>query len=396
MNNISIKNMSDCFGCGVCMEICPKNAITMTVKHDGAEYPTIDMKKCVDCGLCMKKCPCKENEGVKSTNIFAAAIKDKQGIKNSASGGIFYELAKKTICENGVVYGAAYIQNVRGLSVEHIRIDSMDKLKTLQGSKYVQSRIYKILPLVKKDVFEGKKVLFSGTPCQIGGLYAYVGNKHTNLSTVEIICHGAPGTSIFEKYMEYLENKVDAQISDFRFRDKSRGWGFCVKATINRNNQIKEKIIPSDLSSYYSYFLSWSISRESCYSCYFASEKRIADMTIGDFNGIQIVHPEMLLQHGGVFDENMGVSCVLLNSINGKRMFDSIKNDILFLESDFEHVSKYNHQLIAPCHVGSSRKVFFKSLSTGWDSVEKTFKKESGLKYIKRLLREIIKYKNFV
>lgn len=395
--NISELKNNQCCGCGACAIACPVKCIEMVYGEDGALYPQIDSDKCVSCGKCLRYCCIYDKmRGSLSSEVYGACIKDDKTLQNSASGGIFSALAKKVIATNGVVYGAAYVVGERGISaVQHIRVESIADLKRLQGSKYVQSEIYSIYDQLREDLRNNKEVLFSGTPCQVSAIKKIFPNSN-NLTTVDIICHGVPGTNIFLDYLKYWNTKRNAIIEDFQFRNKSRGWGFNANI-VYRDKDKKSIIVPGDLDPYYYFFLRWSMSRDVCYQCAYADNKRISDITIGDYNGVQDTSPEFLRQNGGPFQEQKGISCLLVNSQKGKRMLESILDSIDIKRTTFEKVSMYNRQLLEPCEVGVHHDEFFEYYKKyGWKKLVKLHKRLMGRSYYTRRIKELIYHKNLL
>nr|MCR4903058.1 Coenzyme F420 hydrogenase/dehydrogenase, beta subunit C-terminal domain [Butyrivibrio sp.] len=195
---VLFENKKDCCACGACLNICPKQAISMHEDEYGFIYPVVDEKLCIGCGACKKDCSYQNKD---ETNVplecYAAVSKNKDQAKRSASAGIFSALATKTLLNGGVVYGAAFD---KAWNVNHISIGSADELYKLQGSKYTQSNTGKTFSEVKKALIEGKNVLYSGTPCQIAGLKGFLGKDYNNLLTVDIVCHGVPNNKMFKEY----------------------------------------------------------------------------------------------------------------------------------------------------------------------------------------------------
>ena len=194
---INITNGKDCCGCGACLNICPKDAITMAEDNAGFIFPKVDKALCVDCGLCKNVCVfSKKGEGENdNAQVYASVINNRGILENSSSGGVFSALANAVIEDGGVVFGAGWTDD---FSVEHTFADNKNDLKKLRGSKYVQSLTGTTFREVKKLLTEGKTVCFSGTPCQISGLKAYLGKDYQNLFTVDIICHGVPSMKMLK------------------------------------------------------------------------------------------------------------------------------------------------------------------------------------------------------
>jgi len=171
---IDITEKSKCCGCHACYNICPKQAITMKEDEKGFKYPVIDKEKCVNCNLCEKVCPIIKDKKIENEPIaYAGYCKEIEIRKQSSSGGIFTLIAMNIIQKEGVVYGASFDEK---FDVVHIRIDKKEELEKLRKSKYVQSKIGDTYKQAKVDLEQGRKVLFTGTPCQIEGLKAYLQN----------------------------------------------------------------------------------------------------------------------------------------------------------------------------------------------------------------------------
>lgn len=374
-----------CCGCGACMSICPNSAINMQEDDYGFLYPYINKTLCIKCGQCKKVCSyqLKDINLYEPIKAYAAAGTDSELIRRSASGGIFAALAESILECGGVIYGCAFSKKNGDLCPEHIRLLEKRELFKVQGSKYVQSKIGNSYKKVKSDLLNGKKVLFSGTPCQVAALNGFLGNvDRTNLLTVDIICHGTPSSKFFQDYIKELSKSIKGVITDFKFRDKTGGWG--LKGALyytDDHNKNKKKLIPIQLSSYYSLFLKSEIYRDSCYSCRYASKKRSSDITIGDYWGIENEHPEYSRENGGKLDFSEGVSCVLINTENGKKWLKKLNPHISFYESTFEQIQNRNHQLKTPSqHTQIRDKVLKLYSEKGYGAVNEWFYNMLGLK----------------
>ena len=381
MNYINLAtDKKTCCGCGACSNVCPKGAITMQEDENGFIYPKIDESKCIKCGLCLKTCAYKNKESkFKVIKSYAAICKDKDVLSKSASGGVFAAIALNIIKQGGVVFGCSMEKDSKGrLEPQHIKVTKLEELSKLQGSKYVQSNTKNIYNEVKNELKENKTVLFSGTPCQVAALKQFIGNtKSDNLYTIDIICHGVPNAKMFKDYIEYLEQKNNIKIKDFTFRDKSKGWGLFAK--VKYNNE-KEKIIPCINSSYYQLFLDSLIYRENCYSCPYASSKRVGDITIGDYWGVDIEHPDDLKNNH--IKSSKGISCIMVNNEKGQTLINNYAIDLVKINSKFEKIKKHNGQLNFPSKYTKKREelmTLYKDNS--YQSVEKWYKKQEGMNY---------------
>lgn len=222
---ILFDDKKNCCACGACMNVCPKDAIRMEEDEYGFLYPQIDETKCVQCGACKKVCA-YQNEQVKNAPIkcYAAVNKNKSELMKSASGGIFAAMATSVLKEGGVVFGAALDFEDGHAHPHHVAVRELSQLYRLQGSKYVQSAIENTYMEAKKELDSGKKVLFSGTPCQIAGLYGYLRKEYENLCTVDVICHGVPSARMFDDFLQNETKKRNAKsVKNYIFRDKKKG-----------------------------------------------------------------------------------------------------------------------------------------------------------------------------
>ncbi len=224
---IEIRDKKMCCGCEACVQICPKGCISLNRDSEGFFYPKVDRALCVDCGLCDGVCPViNRSENREPIKTLAAKNRDDQIRANSSSGGIFTLLAQQTIAQGGVVFGAKF--NDRW-EVIHDYSETVEGVAAFRGSKYVQSRIGDNFIKVKKFLDSGRRVLFSGTPCQIAGLKNFLGREYDNLLTVDFICHGVPSPAVWERYKsEVLRNTPphcqQPNIQHVSFRGKVRGW----------------------------------------------------------------------------------------------------------------------------------------------------------------------------
>jgi Fe-S-cluster-containing hydrogenase component 2 len=279
---VLFERKQDCCGCGACASICPKQAITMKPDADGFTYPVLDDSACVDCGLCVTTCAFQNvpvtADGPLAT--YAAVNKDAEALSRSSSGGVFAALASLVFEKSGVVFGCAFNDD---LEPEHICIDNPADVARLQGSKYVQSDVKNTYAEAKKSLQVGRCVLYTGTPCQIAGLKAYLGRDYDSLITADLVCHGVPSTAFFKGYIAWLEYKRGGKVAAYRFRDKTEGSMSCGvgKVVFRKGGMNWDNMVYSPFHYYYQYFLSGDICRESCYTCKYAGGNRQGDFTMG-------------------------------------------------------------------------------------------------------------------
>ena len=347
---IDIKNKSKCCGCGACYNACPANAITMKEDEYGFKYPKIDSARCTNCGLCERVCPILKTtiQSKEVLKAYAAYMKNEEIRKQSSSGGIFTLLAEYIIKQNGVVFGAQFDESYK---VIHSDVDNIHDLGKFRGSKYVQSDILESYKKVKKLLDENRKVLFTGTPCQIEGLKSFLKREYENLYTQDIICHGVPSPLVWEKYKEFRKSIDGKSPVKIDFRNKDTGWKmFNMKFDYDKFSYFQNQ--RNDL--FMQAFLKNTCLRDSCYSCAFKNENKVSDITLGDYWGIQNVHPEM--------DDDKGTSAIIINSSKGQELFEAIKQDLVWKETEYENIQKYNSALVKSAQKDPNRKNFFKNL----------------------------------
>lgn len=313
----------DCSGCTACASICPRAAIELKPDELGFLYPKVDLHKCVKCGLCEKTCQFNKEyqryDNYETSQAYAFRLKEDYQLKRSQSGGAFYAVAKQFISTGGAVYGAAFTEN---WEVRHIRVKNETDLERLRMSKYVQSNIRGILPLIKKDLVEGTPVLFSGTACQVAGLKSYIPYKlHSHLLCVDIICHGVPSPRIWKDYINYLGNKHHSKIKEVCFRDKKYGWHGARETYTFANGDTEARRTYNHL-----YFNGLTL-RLCCATCKFTNTQRVGDITLGDMWGLPKDSP---------YEDGKGLSLVLVNSDKGNVFFSSLRGDYLVEAKELE------------------------------------------------------------
>ena len=350
---------NNCTGCMACYNTCKNGAIEICQNEKGFYIPQIVGDKCSNCGRCLANCPqagdiCKNDVH----SVFAAWNKDLIERRKSSSGGIAFLLAQRHLSTFGIVYGVGIIDNV----VRFIRIDTIEKLHLIQGSKYVQAYVGDIFQCAKTDLDNGKQVLFFGTACQIAGLNKYLGTLYANLTTVDILCHGAPSPKVFEDYL----NNFDKAIQSINFRCKEHNWTtFDIQIDFADGSSYK----CSKLSDpYMRGFLGELTTNKVCGSCKYTSKSRVSDITLGDFWGY-------ISESRKYKNTEDGISMVMTNSDKGMHTFCDIKDDILWTEKTFEEASHGNKILVRPfAHSDKYDEFWDCYVKKGYISASKYFK----------------------
>ena len=375
---IQIKNLQDCCGCSACAQGCPKQCIQMVQDKEGFLYPQINKNQCIDCGLCEKICPflnqSTPNQAIKA---FAAYNTDSQIRKNSSSGGIFSLFADWIIQQQGVVFGASFNAE---WDIVHVYITRLNELQKLQGSKYIQSNIGQSFKEVKSFLDKGKKVLFSGTPCQVSGLKHFLRKEYPNLFTIDF-----PGPLIWQLYLNETiskHHKQKSNIKSINFRNKDKGWKD-FQFTINAQPYLVKESTRENV--YMKAFLSNLILRPSCHSCRVKSGRSGSDITIGDFWKVENVIPE--------WNDNKGTSAIIINSEKGEELFSSVKCKKKSVET--EKIIQYNIAYNESAKKNPSREYFFNHLTSKksiYKQIEHTFPLKMRIKWtIKNFLSLLAK-----
>ena len=318
--NIINGNMNLCSGCGACVLYCPVKAIEMKVSEKGFLYPNVSIDKCIKCGQCRKVCQvndsCDDEKKGREVKTYAFKLMDEDKRIKSQSGGAFSAFAETFVGSGGIVYGVELTKDYRIIYTE---ISDLIDISRVKGSKYVQADTGIVFEKVKERLSEGKKVLFAGTSCHIDGLYKYLNKEDiSNLYTCDLVCHGVPSIGIFEKYINYQKTRF-GEIEEYDFRDKSvGGWHLHIETWKGKESELKVSTEYTDL------FYSNLTLRECCYSCNYASFDKPADITIGDFWGIENILPDL--------DDNKGISLVIIRSCKGNELLQEAKSSADIIE----------------------------------------------------------------
>ena len=391
MSTEKICDSQKCTLCMACVNSCPTKAIQVTADEFGFEKLSIEQEKCIDCGLCSKIC--KRRDDIPRNHpqkCYAAQMSDFSALKRSASGGAFQAIAEIILEKGGICYGAELIHNDNEFDVRHTRVVNLEGLKRILNSKYIPSIIGEIYKQAKQDLENDNLVLFSGTPCLILGLKAYLGKEYEKLLTVDLVCHGVTATKIFNDYVKEVEKTKRITIVDYQFRDKSISWGtnYCYSYyNSDSSNQIKIRHCPREESSYMTHYLRGHIFRENCYSCSLSNTLRVSDFTLGDYWEIEVEHPEFVTKMKPSIILRKGVSCVLANTEQALKYMPDLRSKMTFYEVSLETIVKHNGNLQLPSKKGKGRAEFLNTYkANGYSLIEKQFQANMGKKiYIYRI-----------
>lgn len=397
---IHIVDKQQCCGCGACVQRCPRQCITLCEDSEGFLYPKADSSTCINCGLCEKVCPVLHPGNCRTPLHVYAAKNKNEGIRMmSSSGGIFTLLAEQVISEGGVVFGARFDEY---WEVRHDYVETVEALAAFRGSKYVQSRIENTYAQAEQFLKQGRKVLFSGTPCQIAGLNGFLRKEYENLLTVDVVCHGVPSPKVWRMYLDELIARKGVGkntalspslhrknfIRNIKFRSKSTGWkrsSFAltfVGATADgeENPVLLSSIFSENL--YIKAFLADLILRPSCYKCVAKQGRSRSDLTIADYWGIHLLAPD--------FDDDKGTSLLLINTEKGHKACSLER--IEYLETSLKEAQRYNGGFNSVTKIHPKRAFFYNMLEQKCnviESMEKILRVPFGI-YIYRRSRSFL------
>ncbi len=365
---IDIHSKTDCSGCAACESTCGHSCIRMQADAEGFVYPVVDVEKCVGCGLCDQVCPFTNVLGKNNiSEIIAAKNKDNNDRFHSSSGGIFRLLAENVLENHGIVVGCRFDENMEAI---HSIAENNSELEPMMSSKYVQSNTEGIYKTIRKNLRDGKLVLFSGVPCQVAALKNFLLKPYDNLITVDVLCHGVPSPKFFKEYREKLERRYGGKTRSLSFRWKEKSWKRLYINAVFQNK--KRHFLYAGYDSYMQLFLSDRLQRPSCFHCPYNSLQRPGDISLGDFWGIG--------KQDYDFDDNKGVSMVLINNETGSRIWSEISGKTTFFETDIDTAIAGNKVLIQHLPTQAKRDEFYAEyVANGYDAAVSKFAPEASV-----------------
>lgn len=326
-----------CTGCKMCADICPKQAITFECDHHGFWYPSVNEEKCIKCEICIHKCPSLNFIGAAENfmpTVYSAWSRNEAIRISSTSGGAFWEIAEAFLEDGGIVAGCRYTKDWK--SAEHILAHNVEELQQIKGSKYFQSDTAGIYQAVKKELDEGHKILFCGTPCQNAALRVFLGKEYEKLFCMDFICRSINSPKAFAAYITELEETYGAKAVNVHLKDKTYGWQSLATHVKFANGK---EIIKDKTQDYWvkGFIGNDLYTRESCYHCqYKVLPRNSADLSIGDFWGITNQVKENMFK---------GISVVLVNSYKGAQLFERCKDRFVIQEHQLTEVLPANPAL---------------------------------------------------
>lgn len=343
--------ISKCTGCGSCLQKCPKHCISLVPDSLSCVYPYIDKDKCISCGLCQKACPNNHDIGLSYPHkAYAAWSLDENDRRNSASGGIAAQLYKYCINHQIATFGVVWSRE-RG--AHFIKIESERDIEKVRNSKYVYSDTNNTYQIIKDLLHKGRKVLFIGLPCQVSGLYSFLGEGCENLLTVDIICHGVAPYDYLRQHICRIEKKKRDTAFFLSFRDPEY---YTHTYTLTLRNAKNKVLYKNRVRSFDNYQLGYHhalLYRVNCYSCRYARPERIGDITIGDFSGLGKIE--------ACTYSNRNVSCILVNTERGDSIVSSISDRIVLEQRPLGEALNFEGQLSHPSKPHPERKKFEKN-----------------------------------
>lgn len=378
---INIEDRRNCCGCTACATVCPIGAITMTPDVMGFLYPVIDDASCIDCGLCAKSCQFHDEynryQNFESPIVYGVRHIDEKELDNSQSGAASWAIIEAFLADEGSVYGASFDTVYH---VAHSKANTINEAQKFRCSKYVQSDMRGVYSAIKDELKADRRVLFFGTGCQVAGLKSAIPLKlHERLLAVDIVCHATPSPAVWESFVRYIEKKYNSKVINTAFRNKKFGWHSHVETLqLERDNKEVES------TSFRKLFYDHVIVRPSCTECHFTNLQRVGDMTICDFWGWEKYYTE--------WNDNKGVSVLMLNSQKGKEFFEALKPFILYKDSDSEKCMQ--PQMKAPIIANMSiirdaEKVFAKK---GYLGLAKKYGNQSLAFLFKEAVRPVLHF----
>ncbi len=376
--------MNSCTGCRACEIACPMKCISIEIDEQGFLYPKVEAEQCINCGKCNEVCHVQILDKAKLTSerldektVLFGHSKTSSIVEKSSSGGAFSSIAECWALEDGIIVGSAYGKD---MYVHHVCCPAKD-FDPLYKSKYVFSDPMDTYFQVEKYFQAGKRVLFTGTPCQVAGLKAYLGKEKDELLTMDFICHGTPSMLMLENHIACLEKKYKKKIVKVDFRSKKLGWKqHCFYCKFDDGS---EYVKPWREDFYLSLFMGYENLRMCCYNCQYSNKKQVSDITVADFWGIVKYRAEL--------DTDRGESLLIANTVKGRELLNLLYDKgIMELQKVEEEYWSYIYK-VHKYPIDRRNQFFAKYKKEGYECLEKRFQTLLKVKHLCFVLKNAIK-----
>lgn len=344
---LPVKQKDLCCGCTACANICPRGCIEMQADEEGFLYPNIRKDLCVSCGLCEKVCPVLQNgpETPQKQTGYLVQHRDETVRRQSTAGGAFTAIASYVLDRGGVVFGASYDQ---AFQVIHTFVEQKEQLARFRNSKYVQSRLGTCFRQVQEFLNQGRWVCFSGTPCQIEGLNAFLGRRHEHLVLVDVVCHGIPSPLVWNKYLQ-AQNISQMRADQILFRDKYYGYKYSTMSLYRGGVNIYHA--GSQQDPMLRTFFEDLCDRPICYHCPFKKRYRVSDLTLWDCFSVYDFDRQM--------DDDRGTTRVLCHTPLGEQIMQAVQSEVQCRTVDPDRLVQGVREMVASVEENPRRSEFF-------------------------------------
>ena len=369
----------ECSGCTACANACPQNCIEMQADEEGFLYPVINEAVCIQCNKCISVCPmktCAERNPSKDTYVIRTM--DRDILDQSSSGGFFSGIAQYILEEGGIVVGVVFDEK---FEVRHTLTDTYSKIVNMRGSKYVQSIIGNQFQQIKEYLKQGRKVLFTGTPCQVDGLHKYLGKEYDNLICVDFVCHGVASPEVWRIYKDNLVARYKSNLEEYSFRSKYCGHhNFGTYAKFSDGTEYRRDDQSEEKDFMHMAYFNELCSRPSCHACLFKSLERSSDITMYDCWNFEKLT--------GMQDDDQGYSTIITHTHKADVILDKIKEDYFIKKVDLQKsIEMDGGNAIFSMVPNGKRTEFLRDVLSGMplDEVANIYFKESN--NVKKVIR---------
>ena len=382
-----------CTGCGACDAVCPVDAIHMQPDAEGFLFPEINPERCTLCGQCRRTCPVNRADTQHQARqtgkphaalpVYACWASDEKLRRESSSGGAFGVLARQMLSQDGIVFGAAFQDSRR---LVHRRVETHGQLEPLLRSKYVQSETEDSFRQVKEALSSNRRVLFCGTPCQVAGLHAFLGDRPEGLVSCDFVCSGVPSPLSWRMHVEAMEKRHGSPVRNVSFRNKSGGWRRNSMQVTFENGAAYN--CPTQRDPFFIGFGKELFNRKACAHCRFRTQASSADLTLADFWGIWKAGGE-----NPAFRDDKGMSLVVVHTPVGQKALSDTEHALNRIQRTYEEAESNNPRMTTSRPPSPLRNAYFGAIAAGrtYDDIAHAFMDNSSLRFhVKRLARMLL------